>query len=307
MISKTRSVFDPSVSSESDNIGAYLRSSDGTLLTHTVVGADNALDVNIVAAVGSYLEDSAHVSGDAGQFILAVRNDAESVLVSADGDYSPLQTDATGRLKVQASVTSNFEYDEDSAHVSGDKGAFILAVRNDVEGSLVSADGDYSPLQVDSLGRLRVYADLDVINGFEKAEDAAHVSGDIGGYMLSVREDTLASSTSASGDYQSFKTDAIGRLYTNNSGQTAAYGAVSVTTTATDIVATDLVNRRSIIIQNLSNNRSVYIGSNASVTTGSGFLLSPHASVELDIAAGVNVHGIANAGTADIRYFEIGS
>lgn len=46
-------------------------------------------------------------------------------------------------------------YAEDTAHVNGDAGYMALSVRKDVEGALVGTDGDYAPLQVDSLGRLR--------------------------------------------------------------------------------------------------------------------------------------------------------
>lgn len=44
-------------------------------------------------------EDAAHASGDTGVMALAVRRDANTALVSEDGDYSPLQVNATGSLK----------------------------------------------------------------------------------------------------------------------------------------------------------------------------------------------------------------
>lgn len=243
----SRITFDPSNTADSHSIGSYLRSSDGTLLTHTTIGGDEALDVNIVGQTGVY--------------------------------------------------------NEDDAHASGDKGSFILAVRNDVEGALAGTDGDYAPLQVDALGRLRVAADISVSNGFEKIEDSAHASGDVGGYVLSVRQDTLASSA-ADGDYQSFKTDSLGRLHTIDAAQSAAYGAKSIAAVATDIVTTDLVNRRKILVQNLSN-KNIFIGSDASVTTVLGIKLSPESSMVLEISAGVNVHAITASGTADVRYFEL--
>jgi hypothetical protein len=106
-------------------------------------------------------------------------------------------------------------YDEDTAHVSGDKGQQILAVRSDAGGSLVSADGDYTPLSVNAAGELRVAADISLTSGSDKAEDAAHSSGDIGTYILGVRQDTLSASVSADGDYGSLKLDSLGRLWTN--------------------------------------------------------------------------------------------
>lgn len=49
--------------------------------------------------------------------------------------------------------------EEDIANVSGDKGSFILGVRNDVAAVRTSADGDYSPIATDSAGRIGI-ADL---------------------------------------------------------------------------------------------------------------------------------------------------
>lgn len=45
------------------------------------------------------LEDAAHASGDAGVAMLAVRRDTAAVGSSADGDYSTLNVDASGRLR----------------------------------------------------------------------------------------------------------------------------------------------------------------------------------------------------------------
>jgi hypothetical protein len=242
-ITLNKLVFDTTVPNDGANVGAYLRADDGTLIGHT----GGALDVNIASSsgLGIFAEDSAHASGDLGQQILAVRQDTPGSLVGADGDYAPLQVDANGALRVNATVTI----------------------------------------------------------GDNKAEDAAHASGDTGSFILSVRQDTLASSTSADGDYQAFKTDALGRLRNSNAKQSGAYAAVSVGNTATDIVGTDLANRTSIIIQNLSN-KKVYIGLDSSVTTSNGLELGIGDSIEVEAGAGLNWHGIVGSGTADVRYME---
>lgn len=52
----------------------------------------------IAAAVKA--EDAAHASGDSGLLVLAVRRDIDTAAVDADGDFSTLLTDETGRLKV---------------------------------------------------------------------------------------------------------------------------------------------------------------------------------------------------------------
>lgn len=263
MLGKDKLVFDTSVTlSENDNVGAFLRASDGTLVTHTggalnvnvsntvtvqatdldirdlthvsdsvkvgdgtdflAVNADGSINatINNPAAFGIFAEDSAHVSGNVGQQILVVRNDAGGSLVSADGDYSPLQVDSNGQLRVIADLSAAFDfvYPEDSAHASGNPGAFMLAVRNDAGAtSLTSADGDYSPIAVDEFGRVLTVTTL--ASAF--AEDSAHTSGDIGDYVLAVRQDTLSSSTSADGDYGSFKINSRGALYTQPVGNVA--------------------------------------------------------------------------------------
>ena len=209
-----------------------------------------------------YPEDSPHVSGDIGAFVLAVRNDANAALTDANGDYSPFSVTSTGALNiadaggsitvdgtvtvlqgtspwvVSGTVTAdtNFDYPEDSPHVSGDVGAFVLAVRNDANAVLTSANGDYSPFSVTSSGALNI-ADAGgsitvdgtvtvlqgtspwVVSGtvtadtnFDYPEDSVHVSGDVGAFTLGVRNDTATTLTSANGDYSPFATDAAGRI-----------------------------------------------------------------------------------------------
>lgn len=148
--------------------------------------------------------------------------------------------------------------------------------------------------------------DVNIINGASDgyfAEDSVHNSGDIGSYVLAVLQGTLSASA-GDGDYGSFKTDLLGRLWTNHAGQSAAYGTTTVASTATDIIGTDLANRVSVIIQN-NDNKDVFVGSNASVTISTGLLIPAGGSVELAAGPSVNLHAITATGTANIRYFEV--
>ncbi len=143
----------------------------------------------------------------------------------ADGhSIAAYLTDAAGSLltstslggKQRLDVITASEFAEDSAHVSGDYGTQVLAVRNDTEGSLAGTNGDYAPLQVDALGRLRVNADININNDFVFAEDSAASSGALGASVLGVRQDTLATDTSDDGDYSWFKMTALGELYVHD-------------------------------------------------------------------------------------------
>jgi hypothetical protein len=71
------------------NAGTFVVQENGAALT-----ALQLID-NLVLA-----EDAAHVSGDAGIQSLAVRNDSDTSLAGTTGDYTPLQVDANGYLKV---------------------------------------------------------------------------------------------------------------------------------------------------------------------------------------------------------------
>lgn len=143
-------------------------------------------------------------------FNLLIAQFNSSLPTLSDGEYQGVQVDSSGRLIISG------RYLEDSAHSSGDAGLFMMAVRNDTEGSLVDTDGDYAPLQVDASGRLRVVADLEISNSAEKTEDSAHSSGDIGNFVLAVRQDTLAASVDTDGDYGAFKINSKGELYVHD-------------------------------------------------------------------------------------------
>lgn len=115
-----------------------------------------------------YAEDAPSVDGSLGQAVLGVRNDIGVAKTTTDGDYTFFATDAAGRIgiadlggsiTIDGAVTANtnFDFPEDTPHISGDIGAFVLAVRNDA-GTPLAADGDYIPFTTDATGAIRVNA-----------------------------------------------------------------------------------------------------------------------------------------------------
>lgn len=79
--------------------------------------------------------------------------------------------------------------------------------------------------------------------------------------------------------------------------------ATSVSSTATDLLATDLANRKSILIQNLGA-KPIYVGCDATVTTSNGICVPKGASAEFRMGPGIDVHAITPSGTADVRIIE---
>lgn len=165
-------------------------------------------------------EDAAHTSGDVGVMLLAVRESAATDLSAGNtnGDYEPLQVDASGRLWVNADAVgtvtpgvaaTSLGKAEDAAHTTGDTGVFVLGVRNDTHTSqLAGTDGDYTPIAVDSAGKVGVRGTF--------AEDAASTSGDLGHFVLAVRNDADADLTNTDLDYSAHVVDSAGRTKVNS-------------------------------------------------------------------------------------------
>lgn len=128
----------------------------GTLTT-AVAGAVNTELTLDDLDTGAGTDDQAIVG-------LALAESGGHVLVGS-GNPMPVSLTATVTNNIEASTEDLDEirdflqalhHFEDSPHASSEAGIMMLAVRNDAPGSLVSANGDYSPLAVDSSGRLYV-------------------------------------------------------------------------------------------------------------------------------------------------------
>ena len=93
---------------------------------------------------------------------------ATLVKVDTSGNLSVVSGLPTGASTAALQTTGNTSLativeaikTEDLAHSSGDKGIMALAVRADTVGELTTTNGDYSCLQVNSTGALRVSAPL---------------------------------------------------------------------------------------------------------------------------------------------------
>lgn len=306
MINKDKLIFDPADLAASDDVGAYLRASDGTLLTHTDVGGKKALDVNVANEVAVTIAAGAEIKITDGTDDLAINADGSiNAVVSAtdldirDLSFATDKVDVTGsEVSLDAATLAALE------NISAVVTATDLDIRdlNHAQDNVAIAQGG-NTLVVNADGSINVNADISVVNGSDKLEDAAHASGDVGTYVLAVRQDTLAIDTSASGDYASFKVDALGRLHTVDAAQDAVFSAVTVATSATDLVASDLANRRKILIQNVST-RTIYVGESG-VTTATGIRLAAGSSIELEAGPQVNLFAIAQGGSADVRVLEL--
>lgn len=243
-INLERLLFDPADADNSPNLGAYLRSSDGTLITHTTDGAKEALDVNVIG------------TSDSGVF------------------------------------------EEDSAHTSGDRGQFVLAVQTASQGALAT-DGDYAPFQVDSQGRLRVIADIDLI-GDLVGDDQADTEDPLKVGSRTYDQASALSAVSAAGDKANLASDLYRRIFVNdapNISMTAA--SVSVGLTEVALPASALAGRTRIMIQN-KGDKSIYLGPTG-VTTASGIEVSKGGTFTMELGQAIALFGISSAAAQDVR------
>lgn len=216
------------VSGNVTNAGTFAVQVDGDALTALQL-IDNIVEV----------EDTAHSSGDSGVMALAVRNDTLAALAGTDGDYAPLQVNASGALYIDVADGGVLEGLVDGIEgllttIDADTGAIKTAVEiidNAISGSEMQVDVVASlPAGTNAIGKLAANSGVDIgdvdvtsivpgtaATNLGKAEDAAHSSGDTGVMALAVRNDVLATLAGADGDYAPLQVDPDGALYVTGS------------------------------------------------------------------------------------------
>lgn len=77
-------------------------------------------------------------------------------------------TQESGAALTALQLIDDLVLTEDAPHVSGDPGVMLLGVRKDTAGTLASLDGDYTPIQFDSTGNVRVnVANIPIVNNVQ--------------------------------------------------------------------------------------------------------------------------------------------
>lgn len=293
-----------------------------------------------------YTEDDAAAVNPIGNMNLARRRDSLSSEVSADGDNVAINATGKGELYVKhvdslavtgtffqatqpvslASVPSHAVtnagtfavqdaileaaiHNEDVASGAADPLISIGVIRRDtpVVNANVSADGDYTNIIVDNLGKLWT-ADNQV-------EDAASASGDHGSFVLGVRNDAQSTLTSTDGDYGAFAIDGAGNLMSVGNiahGTADAKNPVKVGFYATNANRTRVSNaQRTDGIADLAGRQITNLGAvrelrakqttTISASTSETTIVTAAASIFNDLAALIISNTSATATRLDVR------
>lgn len=183
-------------------------------------------------------------------------------------------------------------------------------------------DGDVGPFQVTAQGFLFVGGAH--ANSLGKAEDAAHVSGDVGVYMLAVRDDTLGAHSGTDGDYESLHTNANGALWsidvnsasaltalqliddpvlTDDSAFTPATSKVMMAGFEYDDTTPDSVDEGDAGAARMSANRCQYVMLRDNAGNERGLNVDGSGNITVNVTGTVTVgsHAVTNAGTFAVQ------
>jgi len=131
----------------------------------------------------------------------AVRRDADTTLVNTTNEFSPLQVDANGRLKVEIFNSGDTHTISGTVTANAGTGDFNGALVDGVSSAIKATVLDYTnsnPLAVRLTDTNGDYVSSGA--GTEYTEDAAAVADPIGKANILVRKDTPATITSTDGD-----------------------------------------------------------------------------------------------------------
>ena len=193
---------------------------DGSLNVQIGDGTDTATvtaagEVNVLA--------TAQPGVDIGDVTVNNAGGASAVNIQDGGNTISID-DAGGSITVDGTVATNAEYAEDSLHVSGDIGNFVLGVRNDA-GTALAADGEYIPLTTDDDGNLRVIGQSTVTH----TDDSPFTTGTDDGVPAFAMFDDAAPDSVDEGDAGIVRMSANRNLYSTIRDAAGSERGVNVT------------------------------------------------------------------------------
>lgn len=290
-------VTDADTIADSDSVGAFLRSSDGTLITHSTVGGKEAIDVSIADGVNvevdlSHIDDSVRL-GDGTAFFTSTSENGD-VALDVHLSNSSIAVTATD-LDIRDLVFATDKVDVSGSEVSLD--AATLAALE----TITVLQGTSPWVIGDGGGSITVDAvDLDI-------RDITAVSDSIASHTFD-GAGTAITSTLIGGVDQALDVNVANEISINDAAlaDTAianAALAITAANTAESAVASALASRKYLSIYN-NDNRKMYVGG-AGVTAATGFPLSPGSYMEMRAGASVDVQVVSPKASHDVRTLEL--
>lgn len=220
-------------------------------------------------------------------------------IIDSSGNEVAVTSNALDVNIASGSISFAYDYDEDTAHTTGDSGVFTLSVRVDdltaVPASvLADTEGDYQAFITDANGAMYVAGNQFDIDDLNATDDAVQAWAHDG-------TGTAITSTGGALDVNILSGDVDDDL----AATAIANTATAVSTTAVNIVTSALADRKWLYLAN-EGNKSLYFGETG-VTTANGFPLHPGMQLETRIGAAVTpqIIGGSGASSEDLRVMEL--
>lgn len=288
-----------------DNIGAWVRAGDdGTLITHTQVGAKEALDVYVAGGVDlevdlSHVDDSVRL-GNGTDFLTTTSENGDIALdvhlsnsnIEVTQGTSPwVIGDGGGSITVDAT-----QLDIDDLNATDDA---VAAWAHDGSGNAISSTGG-------SLNVNLTNTEISVIQGSDSPwaveatdldiRDLTHVSDSV-----RLGDGTTLTTVTTVGSDNGLDVYNLNDPSTANTAVATSQTDIDNTAGGTALVGSALANRKGMLVAN-EGNKKMYIGT-GSVTTD-GFPIAPGAYLDLKLGAAIALKAITSNGTADSRTLE---
>lgn len=294
---------------DSDSVGAFVRASDGTLITHTTNGAKEGLDVNLIndsiAVTATDLDirdltQSDEITVFQGTDPWIIGDGGGSITV--DGTVAATQS-GTWDVGTLTSITNDVNIADGGNSITVD--AIDLDIRDlsaasdSVQSNLF--DGAGNALTSTLVGSDQAL-DVNVVGGVNVEVDLSHVDDSV---ALGDGTNLLTSTTI--GSDIGLDVNVINNPSIANVSIATSANSLSVADTSEDIIASPLSNRKFLAIYN-DGNRKIFIGPNG-VSAANGFPISPGSSIELLAGSAIDIEYVGQSGAsgaaAAIRTLEL--
>lgn len=323
-------VTDVDTIADSDSVGAYVRSSDGTLITHSTVGGKEALDVSVADGINvevdlSHLDDSVRL-GDGTDFFTSTSENGD---ISLDVHISNTSIEVTGTdFDIRDLTFATDSVDVSGSTLGANDGVDIgdVTVNNAGGAAAVNIQDGGNSITVDAV-------DLDIRDlAFATDSVTAHQGGTW--VIDSITNDVNVTATdldirdlsAAQDSVESWTMDGTGTAITSTAGALDVYitgsdpltindaaladtaianaaNTLDVANTAEDVVAAPLANRKYLWVYN-KGNKKVYVGASG-VSETTGFPISPGAYMEMRAGASIDIEWVSKDTNQEIRTLEL--
>jgi hypothetical protein len=266
---------------DSDSVGAFIRSDDGTLITHHTVGSDEGLDVYIVNTS-----------------IAVTATDLDIRDLDSSQDSVEIKTAGGQALAIDGSgyITANINGD---VNVTQGTSPWVVSATDLDIRDLTAASDSVESWTHDGTGTAITSTvvgadtglDVNVIGGVNVEVDLSHVDDSV---ALGDGTNLLTSTTI--GSDIGLDVNVINDPALANTAIATAANTLDVADTAEDVVASPLSNRKYLFVYN-DGNRKIYVGASG-VTAAAGFPISPGSYLELRAGASIDIEYVGQSGAS---------